>query len=129
MDKQGRFSTLVILVVLPLAFSLGCGKSTGDGTSAPADGAASDKAWIKAEPNPVPAGTGPGKTTVKWNTGDGSNSQVYLEVAGQPDTLFSTGPRGEAEAPWISKGSAYHFVLYAGTSKQRALAKVTVTRE
>jgi hypothetical protein len=36
------------------------------------------EAFLTATPNPVPAGEGPGKTTISWSTGDGSNGLVYV---------------------------------------------------
>jgi glycosyltransferase involved in cell wall biosynthesis len=33
-------------------------------------------AFIEARPNPVPAGTKPGKTTISWSTGDGSPGMI-----------------------------------------------------
>jgi glycosyltransferase involved in cell wall biosynthesis len=35
-------------------------------------------AFIEAMPNPVPAGTKPGKTTISWSTGDGSPGVVHV---------------------------------------------------
>src|SRR5918995_955489 len=36
------------------------------------------ESFLTAVPNPVPAGDGPGKTTISWSTGDGSNGLVYV---------------------------------------------------
>ena len=35
-------------------------------------------AFIRAWPNPVPAGTKPGKTTISWSTGDGSKGVIRV---------------------------------------------------
>jgi len=35
-------------------------------------------AFIEARPNPVPAGTKPGKTTIRWSTGDGSPGVIQV---------------------------------------------------
>jgi glycosyltransferase involved in cell wall biosynthesis len=35
-------------------------------------------AFIEARPNPVPAGTKPGKTTISWSTGDGSPGVIQV---------------------------------------------------
>jgi len=84
---------------------------------------------IMASPNPVPAGAGPGQTTIAWNTGDGSAAQVYLSQDGGPDTLFAAGSDGSASAPWIQAGSAYVFKLFAGTDHTTLLRSVTVREE
>lgn len=88
-------------------------------------------AWIKATPNPVPipGGSDKGTTTLSWDTGDGSNAQVYLRVAGKPDQLFSGGPRNKAEAKWIKKNRQYEFILFAGNEHATELARVTVAAE
>jgi hypothetical protein len=40
-------------------------------------------AWITATPNPIPGGTGQGKTTIKWHSGT-STGAVYVG-----DALFA----------------------------------------
>ena len=37
-----------------------------------------NRAFIGARPNPVPAGTKPGKTTISWSTGDGSPGVIQV---------------------------------------------------
>jgi glycosyltransferase involved in cell wall biosynthesis len=37
-----------------------------------------NRAFIRACPNPVPAGTKPGKTTIRWSTGDGSPGVIHV---------------------------------------------------
>jgi hypothetical protein len=44
-------------------------------------------ATLKAIPNPVPAGIGPGMTTITWDTGDGWVGRVYVSVDGGPEQL------------------------------------------
>src|SRR5436189_3386431 len=39
-----------------------------------------DGAFIVACPNPVPAGTKPGKTTIRWSTGDGSKGAIRVTM-------------------------------------------------
>lgn len=87
--------------------------------------------WIKAEPNPVPsqAGSDKGTTTISWDAGDGSNAEVYLQVAGKPDQLFSGGSRYKKDATWIKKGTKYEFVLFAGSEHKTELARVAVSGE
>src|SRR5260370_23635519 len=65
--------------------------------SAGADGASVDlsgRARIIALPEQVPVGRTVGFTEITWDTGDGSEGQVYISVDGEPETLFATGPRG-----------------------------------
>lgn len=79
--------------------------------------------WIVAEPNPVPAGSW---TTVSWSTGDGSDGQVWVSAGGAAEVLFAEEPEGSAPAPWIQAGIKYRFRLYAGKSRKRVLARVSV---
>jgi hypothetical protein len=85
-------------------------------------------AGIRAVPNPVPAGEGAGKTTINWQTSDGTVAEVYLVTDGASETLFARGTNGPADAPWITAGSTYEFRLYGGTDHKALLGKVTVTR-
>jgi D-alanine transfer protein len=70
---------------------------------------------ITASPNPVPCGSGVGKTTISWSTGDATVGQVYVSVNGALETEFGTGPVGSQVAPWIRGGLRYEFRLYSGT--------------
>lgn len=84
---------------------------------------------ISASPNPVPAGNEKfGKTTISWDTGDGSVGEVYVSVNGAPEKLFA-GDRSKSslEAAWIGKGE-HEFRLYAGKEHKKGLASVKVTR-
>lgn len=87
------------------------------------------KPTISADPNPVPApAVGKlGKTTVSWNTGNGSVGEVYVSHNGQSEKRFA-GNRatGSLESPWIGKG-VYEFRLYAGKDHNALLATVKVT--
>ena len=40
---------------------------------------------LMANPNPVPAPNGFGRTTISWNTGDGSNGRLYVSHGGKYD--------------------------------------------
>lgn len=113
-------------LAVSLAMMIGCGApaSTAGGTSAPSQTGAS----IQAKPNPVPAGSELGSTIIAWNTGDGSQGQVYVSEDGGPDNLFDAGTDGNKEAPWIRTGSTYEFRLYAGSEHTTQLASVKVTR-
>jgi tRNA (mo5U34)-methyltransferase len=81
-----------------------------------------------ANPNPVPAGEGPGKTTVSWDTADGSIGRIYVSVNRGQELLFADGRRSSASARWIEAGSNYEFRLY-NSDHTELLAKVTVTRK
>src|SRR5437762_12878302 len=80
---------------------------------------------LRAWPNPVPAGKGPGKTMVKWNSVDG---KIYVSVNGGEEILFAGSPRGSQDANWIEVGSHYEFRLYKSDHKE-LLARVVVTRD
>ena len=80
---------------------------------------------VSALPNPVPAGEGPGQTTVSWNSVDG---KVYVSSDGREEQLFAGSPRGSQQANWIETGSTHEFRLYNADHNQ-LLAKLTVTRE
>ena len=47
---------------------------------APTEKPGKDGAFIEASPNPVPADTKPGKTIIRWSTGDGSMGIVQVVV-------------------------------------------------
>jgi hypothetical protein len=67
---------------------------------------------LSADPNPVPAGQESGKTTVSWDTCDGSIGRVFVSVNGGQEVLVADGRRGSASADWINTGSTYEFRLY-----------------
>jgi hypothetical protein len=79
---------------------------------------------LDAFPNPVPAGKGPGTTTLCWNSVDG---KIYVSINHREEMLFSRSPRGSQDANWIEAGSHYEFRLYNANHKE-LLAKVVVTR-
>ena len=83
---------------------------------------------LTAEPNPVPAGEGPGKTKITWRTGSDTSGEVYVATDGGEETLFVRDSEGSADAPWITTGSTYEFRLYEGRDHKKLLAKATVTR-
>lgn len=83
-----------------------------------------EKASISASPNPVPAGSK--STTIAWNTGDGSEGEVYMSPSGRSEQLFASGASGSIEVDWISPGNTYLFRLYAARDHKRRLATVNV---
>jgi hypothetical protein len=116
-----------IAVVLPLFFLAACNPSKGPEANAPTASPGASTATITASPNPVLVGQGTaGTTTITWNTGDGSEGQVYLAKDGEPEAAFATGPSGSSAAPWIQAGTTYEFRLYTGTEHTKMLAKTQV---
>ncbi|MSQ23385.1 MAG: hypothetical protein EXR58_02365 [Chloroflexi bacterium] len=95
--------------------------------AAPPPPAASSGAILSASPNPVPAGSTSGTTTVNWDTGDGSMGQVYVWQKGGGEVPFGQGGKGALPAPWIHTGWTYEFRLYQGTAKLNRLRTLTVT--
>jgi hypothetical protein len=110
--------------------------SMGDTTnSTPADPERDERAFcllekrppfLSASPNPVPGGEGLGKTTVSWDTADGSIGRIFVSVNGGAEALFSDGRRGSAVADWIEAGNNYEFRLY-NSDHTELLAKASVT--
>ena len=82
---------------------------------------------LSAFPNPVPAGNELGKTTVSWDTSDGSIGKVYVSKDGGEEFLFTDSRRGTAVADWIQTGSTYEFRLY-DSDHTDLLASVVVTK-
>jgi hypothetical protein len=109
----------------------GCGGSDSDSTAttnsspaAPDTNAAG--VVLRADPNPVPAGTGPGKTTIFWQTADQSVGEVYV-WDGKEERLFARGSKGSSDAPWIGAG-ATEFRLYNPQDRTKVLARLVVNR-
>jgi len=82
---------------------------------------------LTAFPNPVPAGKELGKTTISWDTTDGSIGKVYVSMNGGEESLFADSRRGTKVVDWIQTGSTYEFRLY-DSGHTELLANVTVTR-
>jgi tRNA (mo5U34)-methyltransferase len=83
--------------------------------------------FLSASPNPAPAGEGPGKTIVSWDTADGRIGRIFLSVNGGAEALFADGRRGSAPAHWIETGSNYEFRLY-NSDHTELMAEIAVTR-
>jgi hypothetical protein len=89
------------------------------------------KGLIKADPNPVPAGTGLGKATISWDIkSEPGPVAVYVSMNDAPEVLFATGQQqGNSEAAWIQANAVYDFRLYVGTdANKKLLDHVEVTR-
>jgi hypothetical protein len=85
-------------------------------------------ATIVASPNPVPRGSGLGRTTISWTTLTGADGEVCVSRDGGPEQRFARGSNGFAEANWIVAGSQYEFRLYTNVGPRRLVAKIVVTR-
>jgi hypothetical protein len=83
-------------------------------------------ATIAANPNPVPAGSGLGRTKISWATLAGGDAEVSVSRDGGPEQLFARGPTGSIEVNWIVAGSSYEFRLYSRDTPRRVLAKTVV---
>jgi hypothetical protein len=83
---------------------------------------------LRASPNPVPAGVGPGKTTISWSCHGTSNATIYVSGGSIKEALFARGLHGSKEASWIEGGATYEFSLYADHERNAPLAQVSVTR-
>lgn len=79
---------------------------------------------LGADPNPVPAGAGPGLTTITWNSGNGFSAQVYLAGEGQQEPLFaaSNGYQG-------FQRTRRQFVVCSGTRDTRYLSRCRCLRQ
>jgi hypothetical protein len=84
---------------------------------------------ITANPNPATWTDGKfGKTTIAWDTGDGSSGDVFMSHEGGDEKAFARDrPKSSQEAAWIGKG-VYEFRLYSAKDRKKPLAMVQVTR-
>ncbi|MEX2287047.1 MAG: hypothetical protein WD648_08160, partial [Planctomycetaceae bacterium] len=117
-------ASLLVAVTL-----IGCGSREVEPRREPDRGTPAGAPLLKAEPNLVPKANKMGKTTITWNTGDGSWGQVYVSENGGMEKLFMQERSGSKEVAWIGKKGTYEFRLYAGSDHERLLASVTVTME
>jgi hypothetical protein len=116
-----------ICLALGGLFVMGCDRSADSSTSSSPmsrTDSTTPGAMLRAEPNPVPAGNPPGKTTITWATGSDAPGDVYV-VNGANERLFATGSEGTQDAPWIQAGST-EFRLY-NHADHKLLSQVTVT--
>lgn len=84
-------------------------------------------ALLSASPNPAPGGERLGKTTISWDTADGSIGRIFVSVNRGAEAFFADGRRGSAPADWIAANSNYEFRLY-NPDHTEVLAKVSVTK-
>jgi len=85
-------------------------------------------AKLSASPNPVPAGTDPGKTTVRWFCHRAPDAAVYVSRNGGEEVLFAKRAHGSQELCSIQTNVTYEFTLYDSPDRKNALAQVSVTR-
>jgi tRNA (mo5U34)-methyltransferase len=83
--------------------------------------------FLSASPNPAPPGEVSAKTTISWDTADGSIGKVFVSINEGQEVLFADGRRSSAPAHWIETGSNYEFRLY-NSDHTELLTKVVVTR-
>lgn len=105
----------------------GSSTTTSTTNSAPKSGEGS----LKADPNPVPAGPGNGKTMISWTSKENLGvMKVFVSENGQPEKIIAQGGKdGTVEVPWIGTGGTYDFMLYAESGGNRKLIdKIQVTR-
>ena len=123
MQRHTRIARSLLTLLLVGSACLGCSQSSQQAKSAPAG------PWIKADPNPVPAGADKfGKTTISWDTAGAPASEVYVLINGKEEKKFSGAKvKGSQEATWIGKGE-YEFKIYEGTEHTKVLGTVKVTR-
>jgi hypothetical protein len=111
----------IVSILLPLFFFTACNPSEAPEAYAPS------AATITASPNPVSTGEGYGKTTITWDTGDGTEGEVFVSVDGGKERLFHIGAEGSSEISWIQAGKTTEFRLYEGAEHAKMLAKTQVT--
>src|SRR5688572_21871804 len=116
MHNLGR-PTVLWSLLLFVTLSVGCNRSTtvsssGDATAPVTTQTKQVQAKITASPNPVPAGTGLGSTTIMWDTGDRSWGQIYIVMDGVETKMLAEGSKGVKEVNWIQTGIVYEFRLY-----------------
>lgn len=83
-------------------------------------------ATIAADPNPVPAKAGLGRTRISWATLGKGDAEVFVSRDDGPEQLLARGPTGSVEVDWIAPGSSYEFRLYSRDSLRQLLAKTVV---
>lgn len=130
--RNATFVGVLFAVALGGVSLIGCGKgeSPASDPTATTSLVATADPQIKAEPNPVPAGTDKGKTTIMWHAGVGKTCEVYLVTRDGGETLFGGhAPKGRQEAPFITAGREFEFRLYEGNEHKKLQGSVKVTRE
>lgn len=123
------------LILLTAFLQFGCAVDTSDTPPGPQPARNSvspvkkDGNYITASPNPVPAGSGNGTTTITWYTKGTGAAKVQIYVVGQDgkEVLFAAGSEGSQDAAWISSAAplGFEFRLYAD---KKLLDSVVVTR-
>jgi glycosyltransferase involved in cell wall biosynthesis len=100
----------------------GVAETRRDGASVHINGNAS----LIAFPHKVGAGNSTGMTEIIWDTGDGSEGEIYVSIDDEPEMLFAIGPDGSKKAEWIVAGSSYDFRLYSGAPEKGLTNQVNV---
>lgn len=121
-----RISWAAAICLTLTGLFISCDRPTAESTSSPptsGNDATIAGVVLSADPNPVPAGTPDGKTTITWVTGSSADGDVYVGTVGN-EKIFASGPKGSQNAPWIKPGST-EFRLYNHTD-HKLLAQITV---
>jgi FkbM family methyltransferase len=84
---------------------------------------------LTATPNPVPAGSDAGVTTVRWDTRDGSDGEITLAAYGSPERVWARGSSGTQQANWINAWGVYVFRLYRVGHRRQLLDSIRVSRK
>ena len=130
--RQPPSTKFISAVAICLAFGgffiASCERPPGADPSESSSQSAADTtvpgAILRADPNPVPPGSGKGLTTITWDTGSDAVGEVYVFSEGN-EKLFASGRQGSQQAAWIQPGST-EFRLYTETDR-KLLAQLTVT--
>ena len=80
---------------------------------------------LRANPNPVPAGNAPAKTTITWQTGSDAEAEIFY-FDGNKEIPFATGAKGSKEADFIQPGSNEFRLYNKGDRKMAAQLIVTM---
>jgi glycosyltransferase involved in cell wall biosynthesis len=76
----------------------------------------SERAFIAAEPNPVPGGSGLGTTTLTWSTGDGAKGRVYVSEKRADAGRYLTSSEEAVAHLEALRARGGEFVVFPATS-------------
>lgn len=129
-ERKERLASITVTCSrTPVSPEATAGTTAADADRSSADVAAgeADGPFIRATPNPIPAGSGTAITTIRWRSSSPA-AHVYLSVDSGPEKIFSSGMNGRQAVDWINAGPSYGFHLYADADRTQRLASVIVTR-
>lgn len=73
-------------------------------------------AHLSASPNPVPAPNRFGRTTISWNTGDGSEGRIYLAQGGTYDSSLPKDSKEAIDRLEAIRARGAHYLLLPTTA-------------